>query len=492
MIPILYDKDGANVIGRLADALSCVAEEERNGPYFLTLEYPAGGVHYNQIDADSLIMALPSEDAEPQLFRVSEISKTVNGVTTYKANHISYDLLKMCVNTGNIPVQQTGAEAALNDIHNRIIPRADIDRFTFRTDIQSQAKWSVKNMPPGSVREFLGGREGSILDTFGGEYEWNNYEVILHKSRGEDAGVVIAYGKNLTDISQEQDASGAYSQVFPFYYKEDANIQITTGAVTWNAGNMLYLADQDDPVLDVPGGEIKGCALLDLTEYFEEPPTSFAQLRNMALEQIGKISGVERSETTAEFVPLWQTLEYADLPVQKVHLCDIVHIRYAGMRIDVTAKVTKTEFNVLSEKYNRIEVGTSSGLYDTIQGMIDSSISETGKINNFYNRTSSSASISSATKNHDFITIEAPQDGHVFLSGFVNTANNATGSRHAEITVAGEVVGDATVLAASGAQTRVNVSAIAQVSQGDEIILRGWQNSGGARTMTGTLQAYFM
>lgn len=53
-----------------------------------------------------------------------------------------------------------------------------------------------------SIRACLGGTEGSVLDVWGGEYEWDMFDVILHSKRGKDNGVVIEYGKTSPHLSR--------------------------------------------------------------------------------------------------------------------------------------------------------------------------------------------------------------------------------------------------------------------------------------------------
>ena len=53
MIPLLFSENSTafttNGIGRLADAISCVVTEERNGMYELEMEYPIDGQHFEDI-----------------------------------------------------------------------------------------------------------------------------------------------------------------------------------------------------------------------------------------------------------------------------------------------------------------------------------------------------------------------------------------------------------------------------------------------------------
>ena len=96
MIPILYGKTENdftyNGIGFLIDATKCIVTEERNGSYECLLQYPITGQWYAQIEDGCIIKAKANDTSEPQLFRIYKSSKPLNGIVTYSAEHISYDL----------------------------------------------------------------------------------------------------------------------------------------------------------------------------------------------------------------------------------------------------------------------------------------------------------------------------------------------------------------------------------------------------------------
>lgn len=79
---------------------------------------------------------------------------------------------------------------------------------------------------PSSFRNCLGGIDGSVLDTFGGEYEWDRYTVKLHHHRGADHGVHIVYGKNLIDFKMERNIESVITGVHPYWQNSE------TGEVT--------------------------------------------------------------------------------------------------------------------------------------------------------------------------------------------------------------------------------------------------------------------
>ena len=76
----------------------------------------------------------------------------------------------------------------------------------------------LKNLDGFNV-EFI---EGSILDTWGGEYQFDNFTIKLWKNRGKDTGETIRYGKNLITAEQEKNIANTVTAIFPYaHYKKD-------------------------------------------------------------------------------------------------------------------------------------------------------------------------------------------------------------------------------------------------------------------------------
>ena len=225
MKPILYSPTETNFdnqgLGTLSDAISCTVSEERNGSYELELKYPFDGIHFSEIRHSSIIKAKPYDNAGLQLFRVYKITSPLNKVCTICAEHISYQL-------NYIPVMPFEAYDILSAFDGITTHMTEQCPFTFWTDIQSAAVYRQEE--PEVVRARLGGQEGSFLDVYGGEYEWDNYTVKLHQQRGMDRDVTLRYGKNITDISQEESIANTYTGVVPFWIgdviDDDAKAQL--------------------------------------------------------------------------------------------------------------------------------------------------------------------------------------------------------------------------------------------------------------------------
>lgn len=190
MKPRLYPENETNFesngLGPLSDALACTVEENRNGAFELSMEYPVTGALFDELKHGSIIFAPPNDSSEPQPFRVYGKSTPLSGVVTVRAKHISYQLSHIPVS----PFTAGSCAAALQGLKTNAVEPCPFD---FWTDKETVATFTVKE--PASARSLLGGVAGSVLDVYGGEYEFNRYTVKLHKARGTDSGVVIAYGK---------------------------------------------------------------------------------------------------------------------------------------------------------------------------------------------------------------------------------------------------------------------------------------------------------
>lgn len=342
MKPILYASTerefATNGIGILADAASCVVTEERNGSYEMEMQYPVMGLHYASITYRSLILAKPKPDGKPQPFRVYRITRPLSGLVTVYARHISYDLSGVVVP----PFSAAGVEGVFDAIQAKAVPQDS--GFTFWTDKTSTS--GVATTVPNSVRSLLGGIRGSILDVFGGEYEFDRFTVKLWRHRGEDRGVTIRYGKNLTALEQDANCASVYTAVYPYWTSEDVTVELP------------------EKIVEAPGTyDFVRILPLDLTSVFEGQPTP-AQLRTSAQYYIADNNvGVPRVS---------MSLSYAQLDGEKVDLCDTLTVTFAEMGVNTTAKVIKTVFDVLQDCYSSVEIGDMrASISETIAGQAE-------------------------------------------------------------------------------------------------------------------------
>lgn len=347
MKPILFSENSTsfttNGIGRLSDAISCTVTEERNGLYELEMEYPINGQHYSDIAIRSIISAVPCDGGSIQAFRVYKISKPISGRVAIYARHISYDLSKNTAMPFSIAASPSACASTLSGLKSHAVETCP---FTFWTDVTTAGSYAQP--VPASIRSRLGGVEGSVLDQFGGEYEWDNFSVKLHRQRGTLAvnnGITLRYGKNITDITQEENIADTATGVVPYWTDIDGNIVTLPEKAVYSPNASKY-----SQKLTVP---------LDLSDNWEEAPT-VAELRTAA-QVVANASdfGVPKVSIEVSFVALWQTEEYKDIaPLQRVRLCDEVTVSFERLGVDAVAKVVKTEYDVLAERYRSIQIGS--------------------------------------------------------------------------------------------------------------------------------------
>lgn len=352
MIPILFAPGETvftnNGIGRLADAIRCDVTEERNGIYELELEYPINGIHYEDIEISAIICAIPSDGSAPEPFRIYKITKPISGIVTVSAEHISYQL-------NYIPVMPYTAENCIDALNGLVTNAAETCPFTFYTDKQITGTWT--NPEPASIRDRLGGSDGSILERFKGEYKFTGYDVWLYTNRGTDSGVTIRYGKNLTDLTQEENIENTYTGICPFWKStdEDNPALVTLPEKVLHSANAANYPYQRT----LP---------LDLSDRFDEEPTE-NELRAAANAFLDANDiGVPEVNISISFIALWQTDEYADFaPLERINLCDTLTVEFPALGVSAHAKVIQTVYDTLTERYKTLEIGDAkSNLGDTI------------------------------------------------------------------------------------------------------------------------------
>ena len=369
MIPVLYAKNatefGNNGIGVLKDAVSCIVMEERNGEYTCTLQYPITGNWYGRIAEGSIIKAKANETSNPQLFRISKSSKPIKGIVTFSANHISYDLSGLPL----MSLAQTNktAQAAMTAGFSACPLAHGFTAWSDKTVLES-----VNIAAPRSLRNFIGGQEGSILALYGGELEFDNFTVKLHVNRGADNGVTIAYGKNLTDAKQDKNIEAAYTHLCPYAVKT-VNTYNDDGEIIAQTEELVKLTENVIPLYDpVPYSK---ALIMDFTDEFsDDEEINETNLRTKANAYISshELTAPEVN-LTVSFIQIWDTPEYKDFAaLERVKLCDTVTVRYSELGIDVKAKVVKTVYDSLKERYNSILIGSArANLADTVLNIND-------------------------------------------------------------------------------------------------------------------------
>lgn len=321
-----------NGLGVLSEIISPIVTEERNGIFELTFKYPITGKRYADITYSSVLRCATTPQGDLQTFRIYAISKPMNGIVTYHAEHVSYELSYIAADA----FTATSAAEAMVKIKANAMTTCPFDFWTDKNTIAN-----YKQEAPENIRSRLGGVQGSILDVYGGEYEFDNYTVKLHQNRGQNRGVTLRYGKNITDINQEENLSNVYTCIVGYWKNEDTLVK--TAVIDSQYANAY---------------PYKRTKVVDFSSEYQDPPT-VQQLTAKATSYMSSNDfGIPHVSIKVSFAALWQTEEYKTIaPLERVYLCDTVTIYFEKLGISATAKVVKTIYNVLLDRYDAIELG---------------------------------------------------------------------------------------------------------------------------------------
>lgn len=360
-------------LGVLADAIKCEVLEERNGRFELEMTYAKEGILFKEIKNDRIIKVDVGHELKAQRFSIEKITKNFDGTLQIFAVHCSY----LSERLGLKPevIINGSANTAINQWNNNLIGQSP---FIVDSDIQTTGKtiWNIKEVD--NPRIALGGVKGSLLDVYGGEFRFDNYHISLMKSRGNKTGYRISYGRNLTNIEQEDYISSTYTSVYPFaVQREDKQNNQEEKVITTN-GYIVHSehVDKYSHPRIIP---------IDFTSEFEEDEKITSdKLKSLATKYIKNNSiGIPKVSLEVEFVDLEQTLDHQDEVFdEKINLCDEVLISFEEMGIDITDKVTSIIWDVLSDRYLKLNVGDAPRTLGSKLKDLDGKVQEAEKNSN--------------------------------------------------------------------------------------------------------------
>lgn len=359
MRPILYEQNETlfenNGIGILHDAETCTVTEVRNGEFELEMEYPLNGDWIGEIRTERYILAKPNDFDEPHAFRIYETDddldgkkRTVKAVTS--TDSLSGILVKPFAAVTSTPM----------NVWERIKAHAvDPINIKFATDITTSSAMQHDDIK--NVLSLISGTEGSMVDVFGGEVLRTNNQIYLYRRRGHERVTTIRPRKNLKNIKIVTSMSGKYTSILPYakYTPEGENQKevVVYGDVVRSRYYNDYFTKRMSPI-DVTSKVKEGKkdqevkiitkAMVDKVsaKYFEQ--NYGVDLPNIKID----VDMVPLSDTTA-----WEKAIIRALI--NIKLCDTVDVYVPKIGVNITVKVNKIEYDVLSERIKKISASTS-------------------------------------------------------------------------------------------------------------------------------------
>ena len=357
MNPVLYKADERSFrtfgLGEISDAYKVTVTRERNGNYDLYIKYPVNGRFASIFKEEMKIKSDAGKRTKWQTFEINRIVKNSSEHIEIYARHISMRTSDIALKPV-VKASKITAEAALRLWKDNLVGD---DVFDVSSDIQTlgNISWEVDKV--GSARKALGGVSGSILDVFGGEYEFDNNLIILHKQMGRKAPTVLEYGRNLLSVEEERLLDGNYTSIYPFARY--------TPNVEGSEDSHEVLVTLPEHIIDSPYLKLyaqRRISLVDFSGKFDDkhPPTA-EKLRSLGQSYINSNNiGAPKISTEVSYVDLSQTLDYQDFGVmEEVELCDIIPLYYPQFDITTTTeKVVKVVYDVYTDSNEEITLGT--------------------------------------------------------------------------------------------------------------------------------------
>ena len=379
---MIYLYDGINIEGNggqnpsakftsgaymLPDAISCVVTEERNGQFSLVLQYPIGAVNWAKLVPDAIIMATPRPNADVEPFRIYEIQQVIDGIVTARANHLVYDLDGLnIVSPASTFEGKQGITAVLNQLRTsgQFVTRC----FELANDgiTDTTTTLNFGNTKYCSIWKCI----GIIAAAFNAEmkYTWNTSTrrctITFCAARGTAKQTIISYGDNIVNLNRKLDYSGLYSRVVFVWFAQDGTF-VQGYADTGYTGRVRSLC-------------------VDVSDHYESMPTQ-PQLNDAAQAYVDFHDFNPSSDLSVEFIPTENQSDYeivarvgtaivgvsivgeTDTVSPVLYLCDTATVDASLIGVTATAKCVKVEYNLITDKYDSVTIGTiQSDIVDTI------------------------------------------------------------------------------------------------------------------------------
>lgn len=329
----------------------------------LTMQYPVNGVNVEKLEENKILLATINEFQDMQRLRITSVKKSLSGRQyEVKAEPIFNDIRRYFLpQVGNKEVVTT-PNGAWELVKGASIPKIPA-KFNFLSDLTSQGTFYLEGV---NALQAFGGTDGSMLDTFGGEYIRDNNTLHAYKRFGRENATALVYGKNITGLDMEVNTENIVIGIYPY-----AKTQSGSGEVTITLDEKILKYDTGDTF---PNGRIEP---VDFSQSFnEDNPADKDKLRAVAETYMNQKVNYQKStpliNVQVNFLELSHFSEYYNFQqLIKVGLGDTVTVYYPPLGVDVETRVIKYEYDVIKGQYSKLELGqVKANFYQKLQDNI--------------------------------------------------------------------------------------------------------------------------
>lgn len=341
----------------LDECTKCEVTESLNGSLELDLEYPVQDKKNisSNIVRGAVVKCPVGDKRQPQLFRIRKVTKTTTRVRAYAECIAIADLRGNFVRDTNI-VGKTRKDAMIQILANTSQTHA----FTIGTLDTNPTIDILRIVKYSPLKAMVGDEENTIINRYGGEIIYNNFELNMVDHRGRDNGVVISYGKNITGIEETVDDTELATSIIPVGKDNLLLPEYQIDSPYINNYEKIYYKTVDfnnigiaEPKDDDPGVTRE---------------QALQQLRDaVALMYDTNKVDMLNFNYKVNFIQLSKSEEYKNYAIlEDVELGDTVAIKHLKMNIDLDGRVIKTKYNVLLDRFSEIELGFSKKNFTNI------------------------------------------------------------------------------------------------------------------------------
>lgn len=329
-----------NGLGFLTDCLSAVVNDEINGNYSLTLEYMLNG-HLSEYLVQENIIKCPVQDGTMQLFRIKYVNKDFNKITI-SAKHIFYDLLD------NFLLDVAPTNRAAQSFGEWILARTNyVSPFSFVSSIATtkSARYVRKN----PVEAIMGTESNSMVNLFGGELQRDNFTINLLTRLGQDRGLKLIVGKNITGIQMTIDENELYTRILPLGFD----------------GLMIPETYVDSPLINqYPTPKVRKYEFSEIKydpsgedeSAYTDIQDAYQALRDAVNELYA--NGIDKPQINIaiDWIELSKTKEYEQFQnLETIRLGDTLKANLLGL--DYETRVIGITYNVLANRVDSFTIG---------------------------------------------------------------------------------------------------------------------------------------
>lgn len=334
----LYDTQG---LGALSDWLTATVSNKLNGAEIFQGTYPISGTNADLIIDGRIIQCYVDENRTKQRLRIYYAKTSAIGNTIeVKAEPIFNDIRKSVLNKYDSGTEKINATQAWQNA--KVLAKPAIpSQFSFSSLVDTFANVKIEKA---NFLEFFGGKEGSILDRFHGEFLKDNNTLRHEKRLGTDHKIKAIYTKNLTGLDLEIDVQSVLVGVYPFISSS------SEGEDEITLSEEVIFTDYAD---DYPAGYV---SFVD----FKDKATDVVTLREAAKEWLKTNLDKQKPQVSGsiELVPLRHQRGYEKfVDLEKVSMGDGVDVYHPQLKVNMSARIVEYTFNVLTNSYDKLVVG---------------------------------------------------------------------------------------------------------------------------------------